>query len=351
MHPRLGELLELTRVRVLVFWREPEAVFWVFAFPVILAMVLGLAFRETGVGDEPVAVVKGAESEDIVAALEAAEHIEVKLAESAVEADEWLRSGKVAALVSPGNGDGDGGVVMRYDPSRPQGDLARLRIESAIQVHGGRTDPVTIARDEVEETGSRYIDWLIPGLIGMNLMGTGIWGIGFAIVDARQKKLLKRFLVTPMSRASYLFAFILSRLIFLVLEVVLLMLFATYALGVPVKGSLFAIGFLCLLGALSFTGLGLLIASRARTIEGVSGIMNFTMMPMWLCSGVFFSYERFPEVAHPFMEAIPLTALNNALRDVYLEGAGILDVLPEIGIQAAWGIATFILALKVFRWK
>ena len=129
------------------------------------------------------------------------------------------------------------------------------------------------------------------------------------------------------------------------------MTFATYALGVPIRGSIFSIGLLCLLGALSFTGIGLLIASRARTIEGVSGIMNFTMMPMWLFSGVFFSYERFPEATHWLIEAIPLTALNNALRAVYLDGAGIADVLPQIGVQLAWGAVTFFLALKIFRWQ
>ena len=201
------------------------------------------------------------------------------------------------------------------------------------------------------ETGSRYVDFLFPGLLGMNLMGTGMWGIGFAMADVRRKKFLKRLMCTPMRKSSFFLGFILSRLVFLVLELAVLVGFAKFVLGVPFEGDIISFAIICFVGAATFAGLGILVASRARTIEGVSGLMNLVMMPMWLASGVFFSYERFPDAMHPFLQVLPLTALNDALRAVMIDGAGLLSLLPEIGIMLAWCVASFVVALKIFRWE
>ena len=203
----------------------------------------------------------------------------------------------------------------------------------------------------VHEPGARYIDFLIPGLLGMNLMGSGIWGLGFAIVDARKKRLLKRLIATPMSRAQYLSSFVLSRLTLLCLEVVLLMGFGVLAFGVPLRGSLVLLAIICLLSSLAFSSLGLLISSRAQTMEGASGLMNLVMLPMWIFSGVFFSASRFPEQIQPFIQALPLTAVINALRANTLRGAGLGAVAPELGIILAWMVLSFVLALKLFRWR
>lgn len=242
---------------------------------------------------------------------------------------------------------GDDQPTLRYDPQRPESEIARLRVEEALQP---REAPPVI-REPIEIPGSRYIDWLFPGLLGMNLMGTGIWAIGFAIADMRQKKLLRRFLVTPMRRSSFLASFILSRGVFLVFELAVLLTFALTVLGVPLAGSFVTFALVCVFGSLAFAGLGLLVSSRAKTIEGVSGLMNVIMLPMWLFSGVFFSYEKFPEAAIPAIRALPLTALNDALRGVMLQGAGVLDLTLELGILLSWGVVSFAVALRVFRWK
>jgi ABC-type multidrug transport system permease subunit len=199
--------------------------------------------------------------------------------------------------------------------------------------------------------GSRYIDWLIPGLLGMNIMGTGMWGIGFGIVQARTRKLLKLLLATPMRRSEYLLAQMLGRLTFFALEVFALLAFAWIAFGVAPRGSLLAVIVIAFIGAVTFSGLGLLVASRARTVEGVSGLLNVVMMPMWLVSGVFFSSANFPERAQPFIRALPLTALNDALRGVMMDGASMVGVASELGILAAWAVASFTLALTWFRWQ
>jgi ABC-type multidrug transport system permease subunit len=265
----------------------------------------------------------------------------------AAEAEEQLRSGKAALEVT----GAPPGVTYRYDDTNPEGRTARMLADAAIQRSAGRADPVRSVDSLVREPGSRYIDFVVPGLLGMNLMGSAIWGMGFAIVDARRKKLMKRLIATPMPRRDYLLSFVLSRLALLVVEVAAVVGFAALAFGVPLRGSLWVLAGLCVLGSMSFCALGLLIACRVRTIEAASGLMNAAMMPMWVLSGVFFSSQRFPGAVQPLIRALPLTAAIDALRANMLQGAGLAQVAPEAGVLAAWLVVCFALALKLFRWK
>jgi ABC-type multidrug transport system permease subunit len=336
-------LVQLTMVRFREFMREPEALFWVFAFPIILAAGLGIAFR-----NRPAEVLKIATvSPTLTQALQRDKNLDVELLEASA-ADDALRTGKVALLAVPGPA---GSVVYRYDDTNPEGRTARMLANRAVQEAAGRTDPVPSSDVLMSEPGSRYIDFLIPGLLGMNLMGSAIWGMGFSIVDSRRKKLLKRLIATPMPKAYYLLSFVLSRLLLLVVEVAILLGFGALVFHVPVRAPLVDIFLLCVLGSLSFAALGLLIASRARTIEAASGLMNFTMMPMWIASGVFFSAQKFPAMVQPVIKALPLTALIDALRACMLQGANLAGVVPELAVLGAWLIVCFTLALKLFRWR
>jgi ABC-2 type transport system permease protein len=340
-------LIQLTRVRYHEFFREPEAVFWVFIFPVLLAAGLGIAFRNRAPERTAVAVVASQpEAEKLAQALREHELEASLLSDSA--ATEALRTGDVAVVVTP---SADGGVEYRYDDTRPESRTARLLVDDALQASAGRRDLLTSKDQLVRERGARYIDFLVPGLLGMNLMGSGIWGLGFAIVDARKKRLLKRLIATPMSRFQYLASFALSRLTLLFIEVGLLLGFAVVVFGVPLRGSIPFLVLICLLSSLSFASLGLLIASRAQTMEGASGLMNLVMLPMWIFSGVFFSASRFPEAIQPFIQALPLTAVVDALRANVLRGASWHAVAPELAIISAWLVASFFLALKLFRWR
>ncbi len=242
-------------------------------------------------------------------------------------------------------------MVFRFDPTRPDARIASLAAEDALQRAAGRRDVVATRSEEVTERGSRYIDFLIPGLLGMNLMGTGIWSLAFSITTARQKQLLKRLIATPMRRSHYLLAQILGRLVFLVPELIVLVGVGWLAFGVAVHGSLGLLAITSLLGAVTFCGLGLLVASRVRTIEGASGLANFVMLPMWLVSGVFFSSERFPDRLQPLIRALPLTALIDALRGIMNEGRPLSGVGTQLLILSAWGILSFLLALRIFRWR
>jgi ABC-type multidrug transport system permease subunit len=341
-------LLQLVLVRYREFFREPEAVFWVFVFPVLLTAGLGIAFRNQAPPETPVAVVVGTPATDSArVALDARDGITVQTLEDSA-ADEALRTGRVSLVVAPGPA---GAVEYRYDEERPEGRTARLEVDAAVQSAAGRSNPVPISERLVSEPGSRYVDFVVPGLLGMNLMGSGIWGLGFAIVDSRRKKLLKRLIATPMSRTQYLASFVLSRLTMLIIEVGVLLGFAAFAFGVPIRGSLIVLGAVCLVSALAFSALGLLIASRAQTVEGVSGLMNLVMLPMWIFSGVFFSASRFPDALQPFIQALPLTAVNDALRATMLEGAGLPRLAPELAVIGAWLAVSFFLALRLFRWR
>lgn len=341
-----SSLFQLTLVRFREFWREPEAIFWVFVFPILLAAGLGLAFRNRPPEVLKVAVARTAPSAATLARTLAAEkQLDVQLLDFGA-ANQVLRTGKIALLVVPGPA-----LTYRYDDTSPEGRTARQLVDNAVQHGAGRIDPVAVSDDRVRERGSRYIDFLVPGLLGMNLMGSGIWGLGFAIVDARKRKLLKRLIATPMSRAEYLLSFLLSRLTMLFIEVLVLAGFGALVFGVPLRGPGASLIVICLLAAFSFSALGLLIASRARTMEAASGLMNLVMLPMWVLSGVFFSAQRFPAMLQPVIRALPLTAVIDALRANMLQGADLRAVAPQLGVSAAWLVASFLAALKLFRWR
>lgn len=342
-------LVELTLARAKEFLREPEALFWVFFFPVLLAVALGLAFREKGPDKIPVGIVSASQADD------AAARIATALASSPVllprrfppaAGREALRTGRVSLLVEPGPP-----IVFRFDETRPDSRIARLEANEALQRAAGRQDVVPVHAEKVTEKGARYIDFLVPGLLGMNLMGSGIWSLAFSVTTARSKRVLKRLVATPMRKSHYLFSQILGRLAFLIPEVVVLVGSGWLFFGVGVHGSLLLLTLTCLLGAMTFCGLGLLIGARVATIEGASGLVNLVMMPMWLLSGVFFSSERFPDAVQPLINALPLTALNQALRAIITEGRGLVAVAPQLAIVLAWGVASFIVALKIFRWR
>lgn len=339
----------LLMARMVELKREPEVVFWVFVFPLLLALGLGIAFRNKPGDAISVAIVQGAGAQDaqnLLARSPQHDTFKVQVLDLAA-AHKGFRLGKFDLVIEP---DGRGGFTYRYDPARPESVLAKTETNEALQSAAGRKDAIATTVETSSEPGSRYIDFLIPGLLGMNLMNSGMWGIGFALVDMRQRKLLKRFVGTPMRRGDFLLALASSRLILMIIEVGLLLAFGVLFFHMRVLGSIGAIALIAGIGSLTFGGVGLLTASRAQKIESVSGLINLVMMPMWIFSGVFFSYERFPAVIQPLIKALPLTALNDALRASILEGTPLTHQWSRMVIMVLWGGISFVLALKWFRW-
>jgi len=340
---RLDPLVQLTLMRVREFTREPEAVFWAVFFPIVLAIGLGVAFAGR---PDPVLKV-AAVSPAIADALRKDATLDVT--ELDLDAARLaLRDGKVALVVEPAAG---GAVSYRFDDTNGDARTARLRADRAIQKAAGRVDPVTASDAIVRDPGSRYIDFLIPGLIGVGIMSNAVWGLGFSIVDARRRKLTKRLMATPMSRTHYLMSYLIWRKVLLLVEVGIPIAFGAIAFGVPVRGHWWDIVLLSVLASLAFSAIGLLIASRGRTIESLSGLINLTIMPMWVVSGVFFSAERFPAMVQPVIRLLPLTAYIDAMRGVMLQGASLAHFGREIVTLVAWLVVTFVLALKLFRWR
>ena len=338
----LSSLYQLTLVRFKLVLREPEAIFWIFVFPILLALGLGIAFRNRPPEVLPVA----ATSAQLTQALAAGTGLKATEMSEA-EGRRALATGNILLLAV----EGPGGVAFQYDDTNPDARNARLLADRAIQAAAGQRDVVSIRNQLIHEVGSRYIDFVVPGLLGMNLMGSAMWGLGFAIVEGRQKKLLKRMVASPMPRWQYLVAFLLSRLALLVIEVVVFLGFARLAFGVPFRGSLWELGLLCVLTSLVFSALGLLVASRARTMEAVSGLMNLVMLPMWILSGVFFSASRFPAVIQPLVQALPLTAAIDTMRGNMLEGTHLSAMLAPVAILLAWLVVPFAVSLRIFRWR
>jgi ABC-2 type transport system permease protein len=341
---RLSEssLFQLTATRFRLFFREPEAIFWIFIFPILLSVGLSIAFR-----NRPADLLQvAATTTQITQALNSDKALSA-ITMNETEGSKALATGKILLLAvqQPGR------VTFGYDDTNPDARTARLIADRAVQRAAGQQDSVPTRNQQVREVGSRYIDFVIPGLLGMNLMSSAIWGLGFAIVEARQKKLLKRLVASPMPRWQYLAAFLLSRLLLLVIEVGVFLGFSHLVFGVPFRGSLWQLGLLCVLASLSFSALGLLIASRAQTMEAASGLMNLTMLPMWILSGVFFSSSRFPTVIQPFIRALPLTAANDALRGNMLQGIPLTHLLAPVAVLLAWLLITFSLSLRIFRWR
>ncbi len=348
-------LKRLVVTRLIEFVRRPEAIFWVYVFPLLMVLVLGIAFRSKPVEKITVDLQSGADSvwlSEFEAAVKSDERINFQTFDEK-ECRQRLKSGKSDLYLRRAD---DGKIEYVFDETRPGSVAAKEMVNRLQLVHRWKqksdeqSDLIGSRDITFQEPGGRYIDWLIPGLLGMGLMGGGLWGVGFAIVDMRIRKLLKRFLATPMKRSHYLVSIMISRLLFMIPEMILLVLFARFIFGVQIFGSVVDVVLLILIGAIQFSGIGLLIAARCRTMEAVSGMMNLTMLPMWTLSGIFFSYERFPEVVHPLIKMLPLTPLIDSLRAVMVDGTSIVALWPELLIMTLWSVVSFAIALWIFRW-
>jgi ABC-2 type transport system permease protein len=352
---RWSGYLHLLWVRIIELRREPEVVFWVFVFPILLAAGLGLAFRDKPAGITWVAVIDGTGAQKTLAMLQNSSERNSTKKDSAIRAtvlprDAALKAFHFGKYDLAVDANPDGSYTYYYDPARPESVLARAEVDATMQAAAGRKDALTTSAQSSSEPGSRYIDFLIPGLLGMNLMNSGLWGVGFAVVEYRQRKLLKRFVATPMRHSDFLLALISSRLILMVVEVVLLLGFGVLVFHLRVQGAILSILLIASLGAVTFGGVGLLTACRAQKIESVSGLINVVMMPMWIFCGVFFSYQKFPAIAQPFIKVLPLAALNDALRATIIQGASLSSQTARLLVLAVWGGLSFVLALRWFRW-
>lgn len=339
-HPAL---VELTLARLREFVREPEALFWTFLFPMVMSVAMAIAFPSKGAQPVRVGVAPGAGALRETLAKDAGITLRDVAAGGELRA---LREGEVDVIVEPGDPP-----TYRFDPGREESRSARLVVDNTLKRAAGRADPWMAREDPVQVAGSRYVDWLIPGIVCLGIMNNGMWSIGFMTVQARLRKLLKRLAASPMKKREFLLAQLLARLIFLGPEVAVPLIFGVLAFGMPVNGSVLNIVIVALIGAIMFGAVGLLLGSRVRTFEAINGLMNLVTVPMWVLSGVFFSSSNFPSFAQPLIKVLPLTALIDAMRGVVLEGASLGAIRIELMILIAWTVASFAITLRIFKWR
>ncbi len=342
-------ILAITTARLREFVRRPEAVFWVYFFPILMVVVLGVAFRNKPVEVFQVDIISGPESDRISGWLEIDQQLQPTIV-SRNEAIERLRLSKTTLMITAINGQ-VGNIEYQYDPVRPGSVAARNIVDRRLQTELGREDVIESNDVTYSGPGNSYVDFLVPGLLAMGLMGGGLWGVGYAIVDMRIRKLLKRLMATPMRRTHFLIAMMTSRLVFMIPQIILLIVFSYFLFGVEVHGNWLSILLIIILGAIEFAAIGLLVASRANTMETASGLMNLVMLPMWTLSGIFFSYERFPEIVQPIIKLLPLTPVIDALRALMMDGKPIASLTSEIAVIGIWSVIPFVIALTIFRWN
>jgi ABC-2 type transport system permease protein len=340
-------LKELIKSRIREFLREPGYVFWVFGFPLLMAIGLGMAFRSKAPEPPRIAVTEAVPAETAQALVNSPRLHAERLARP--EAERQLARTKVDLVVD--QPDPNGHIVFKLDSAQEKSLLARAITEDLLQRAAGRQDTVKIDEHRVSEKGSRYVDFLLPGLIGLNLMGSSMWGIGFNLVLARKRKLLRRYAVTPMRRSHFLLSYFFSRSMFLVLELAVLIGFGRLVFGTQIQGSIAGLLGASLLGAAAFAAIGFLIGARLSSTEVAGGWMNFVQLPMWLLSGSFFSYERFPHWLQLPIRFLPLTAVNDALRRIYNESGTLSSIGFELAVLFAWALFGFGVAIKAFRWQ
>jgi ABC-2 type transport system permease protein len=338
-------LWQLFLMRLRALWREPSAVFWIFVFPMLISIALGLAFRNQSLSRLAVAVVDGPSGARVAARLAATPGLETQPL-GLPEARRALATGKVALVVVA-----EEPPRLLVDPGVPEGRTARLLVVDALQRMAGRTDALLLPEEHVTRPGGRYIDFLIPGLLGFGLMSSSVWGLGWGLVQMRMGKLLKRLVATPMRKVDLLASFILSRLLLALIETAFFLLFARLLFSVRVQGSLAAFFLVAAAGALSFGGLGLLVASRAQNSETANGLMNLVTLPMTVLSGVFFAASHFPSWMQPLVRALPLTAVIDGLRSISIDGSSLASLGGAFLVLLLWGTASFALALRLFRWS
>ncbi len=346
-----GPLAQLFLARWRELRREPGVLFWVFGFPILLAIALGLAFRNRppevatiAVVDAPALSTTNAPATDVAAAIDAVDGFKARRVDAATAA-ELLRSGRALLVVEPGDPP-----RFTFDPTRAGSRLAEIAVRDALEFAHDPKARMATQENVVTAPGQRYIDFLLPGLLGMNLMSGGVWGVGWALVLMRTRKLLKRFAATPMRRSDLLLSFMLFRVVIALIEALFLILFGILAFKLWPRGSYLTLAVLVSVSALAFSGVGLLVASRAQNSQSAAGLMNLVTLPMFLLSGVFFPAGNFPDWMQPLVKALPLTALNDALRAVILDGATLAATAPQLAVLGAWGGLGFAIALKIFRW-
>jgi ABC-2 type transport system permease protein len=359
----MRQLKALVASQVKEFYREPEVVFWAFFFPVLLSWVLGIAFDVRGESARVVGALElesnrggtlhkliekshqryaGSSSKYFSAKNKNPFEFMFTDKEGALRA---IKQGKIEMFIELAT---DGKIKYYYDPKNSDARLSFLLLEKYFfppEQHAADSEPVPLVLP-----GSRYIDFLIPGLLGLEIMNSSMWGIAWSLIEMRSKKLLRRMAASPMNRNVYVLSQIITRLAFGVVEFLAIYLFAFFYFKVRIEGSIAALIMVFISSNIAFGGLAFLLGAHSASTRVGNGIINAVTLPMMMLSGIFFSYHNFPSWAIPMIKLLPLTLITDCIRAIFLESAGIPRVLLPSCILFASGIIFTAASLKIFKW-
>jgi ABC-2 type transport system permease protein len=374
---RISQLWQLITALFREIIREPGVLFWGILFPILMSLGLGLAFTKKADVTRKVAVITGteisrAQSDTAIVADFLKKSCERnaspdkgqwqwkytvkddRLGNSVFlfysmpwkEAMQLLKRGTINVILLDNNGSAE----YHFDPMNPDAQLTYLKLGMLIgkgeilpERSNSEIKPLTV-------TGTRYIDFLVPGLITMGIMMSSMWGISYGIIEKRSKKLLRRLVATPMKKSHFLIALITVRVTMNFIESAVLFLFSLLAFKITIQGDISALLILFLAGNIAFSGIAVLVSSHTSNTEVGNGLINFVVFPMMVLSGIFFSYQNFPEWSLPVIRNLPLAMLTDGIRSIFNEGAGWHEVAMPILILLSIGALLFSAGLKIFKW-
>ena len=373
-----AQLAQLVSAHFKEVLREPAVLFWGIIFPILISLGLGVAFTQSKDTLHHIAVIsvpllpgqlsQGTASIDSFLKNNArgylqpgdeSGHYRIVIPDDTLGSTifvfrhtDWqtatrlLKRGEIALILEEKNGD----IRYFFDPSNKEAQLTHLKINALLSSsatgHGPRQPRVSA----LTVSGTRYIDFLVPGLIAMNIMMSCMWGLSYGIIEKRSQKLLRRMVATPMKKSHFLISLMLVRITMNLIEALLLFLFAHIAFGIAIQGSVAALLAVFLSGNLAFAGIAVFVSSHTQKTEIGNGLINAIVMPMMVLSGIFFSYHHFPDWSLPFIRHLPLTLLADGFRRIFIEGVGMADALFPIVILAIIGTIFFTAGLKIFKW-
>jgi ABC-2 type transport system permease protein len=368
---RRNPMIQLILIHFREFVREPGIIFWSVIFPIAMAWVLGIAFSKQSELIQQIVLIENIrdpyppfreflnDAKQITKEIHGENlscfektMISDKLGKTSYRfiSTDWdhgillLKRGQVNLILK----EYPDSLQYFFDPLNPSAKTNFILLSSSINNEKLVYETATIS--PLTQKGNRYIDFLIPGLLALGAMNSLLWGISYALIEMRSKKLMRRMVATPMKKSEFLISFFVARLSIAIIEALILCTFAYFYFRISLQGSFLALATIFLAGNIAFSGLAILISSRTANSRIGTGLINMVTMPMMILSGIFFSYYNFPDFAIPIIQKMPLTMMADSMRAVFIEGAGIKQIAVNSSVLTALGTCCFLIGLKIYKW-
>jgi ABC-2 type transport system permease protein len=368
MKHNLNTLWQLILINYKEFVREPGILFWALAFPVLMAWVLGIAFSKKAEFIQNVAYVKSSlhTNNELTAFLESSEIVFPKINPGPEYRKSFeTKMGRISFRLIPVTMDsavlmlkrGQASIILQdkkdslyylFDPQSADARFNYIMLSSAINHERIIQDTTSV--QILSQKGTRYIDFLIPGLLALGIMNDFLWGIGYGLIEIRTKKLLRRMVAAPMKKSLFVFSHFFARITLAIFEAVVLLLFSWVYFRIQIQGSFTAFIMLLLAGSFCFAGISILVASRTSSSRIGNSLINLISMPMMILSGIFFSYHNFPDFIIPVIQKLPLTMLADSLRGIMIEGTGLVENMPQFLFLSGLGTICFLVGIRIYKW-